>query len=195
MVSQFNRRQSGSNTKSTTWPTILPGLAAFIVITPILNYMIMSKSISKSDSTADLLEKNRQLEERIRQLESSSAAVSSSTKQQSQQQQSQQQQQQQQQQLSPLQIKANSINRYWWPSHTDGGLIGKIYIQQHPSNCKSTKTKYLVWRSRPKPEDDTRGLTAWGHAGSSNLLHAFTDADSVPHYPSRVLINDDKVCM
>jgi len=144
----------------------------------------MSKSISKSDSTADLLEKNRILEERIQQLESVAAAVSSSTK-----------QSQQQQQLSPLQTKANSINRYWWPSHTDGGLIGKIYIQQHPSNCKSTKTKYLVWRSRPKPEDDTRGLTAWGHAGSSNLLHAFTDADSVPHYPSRVLINDDKVCM
>jgi len=190
MVSPFNRRQSGSNTKSSsTWQTILLGLAAFIIITPIFNYIIMSKSISKSDSTADLLEKNRILEERIRQLESSSAAaaVSSSTKQQSQQQQSQQ--------LSPLQTKANSINRYWWPSHTDGGLIGKIYIQQHPSNCKSTKTKYLVWRSRSKPEDDTRGLTAWGHAGSSNLLHAFTDADSVPHFPSRVLINDDKVCI
>jgi hypothetical protein len=185
VVSPSNRRQSGGNTKSTTWTTILLGLAAFIIITPIFNYIIMSKSISKSDSTADLLEKNRQLEERIRQLESSSAAAVKSSS----------QKLSQQQQLSPLQIKANSINRYWWPSHTDGGLIGKIYIQQHPSNCKSSKTKYLVWRSRQKPEDDTRGLTAWGHAGSSNLLHAFTDADSVPHYPSRVLINDDKVCM
>ena len=41
-------------------------------------------------------------------------------------------------------------------------------------------------------EVDTRGLTAWAHAGASHLLHALTDGDKFK-FGSRVLINDDKL--
>ena len=32
-------------------------------------------------------------------------------------------------QSSPLLIKANSINSYWWPSTESGGLLGKMYAK------------------------------------------------------------------
>ena len=96
-------------------------------------------------------------------------------------------------QSSPLliKLKANSINSYWWPSTESGGLLGKMYAKQNPVDC--TAAKYLVWRSLPNNENDTRGLTAWAHSGTYHLLHSLTDGDQYPKFPSRVLINDDKV--
>ena len=133
----------------------------------------MTKSISSSspDNVLELEERIRQLNEKVttpQQHKSSSL-------------------------LSPLQIKANSINSYWWPSTDGGGLLGAIYRKQHPADCTSPSTKYFVWRSRPENEKDTRGLTAWAHSGMSHLLQSFTDGDTYPKFPSRVLINDDKV--
>ena len=92
---------------------------------------------------------------------------------------------------SPLLIKANSVNSYWWPSTESGGLLGKMYAKQNPVDCAAAK--YLVWRSLPNNENDTRGLTAWAHSGTYHLLHSLTDGDQYPKFPSRVLINDDKV--
>lgn len=55
-----------------------------------------------------------------------------------------------------------SISSYWWPSpSTDGGILGKIYALQNPDDCSSPNTKYLVWQSMARNEEDTRGLTAW----------------------------------
>ena len=66
--------------------------------------------------------------------------------------------------------KATSINSYWWPSPTSG-LLGKLYSAQNPSDCSADSTKFFVWRSRIGYEKDTRGLTAWGHACKSHLMH------------------------
>ena len=93
---------------------------------------------------------------------------------------------------SPLLVKANSINSYWWPSAEDGGgILGRIHSMQNPSDCTSPSTKFFVWRSLAKNEKDTRGLTAWAHAAMSNLLHAFTDGDQFSTSGSRVLIAED----
>jgi len=64
---------------------------------------------------------------------------------------------------------------------------------QNPADCSAPSTKFLVWRSMENNEKDTRGLTAWGHAGSSHLLHALTDGDESATFGSRVLITDDKL--
>ena len=96
---------------------------------------------------------------------------------------------------TPLLQKANSINSYWWPSEEGGGVLAKIHMAQNPSDCSSESTKYFVWRSRPGSENlsDTRGLSAWAHAGASNLAHALTDGDSFAKFGSRVLITDNKL--
>jgi hypothetical protein len=97
---------------------------------------------------------------------------------------------------NPLLVKANSINSYWWPSSTTGGgLLGKIHAIQNPKDC-GNKTKFFVWRSLRNNEDDTRGLTAWAHAGISHLFHALTDGDEYdPNrgWNSRVLLTDDEL--
>ncbi|KAL9183018.1 hypothetical protein ACHAXT_004805 [Thalassiosira profunda] len=90
--------------------------------------------------------------------------------------------------------KVKKINSYWWPSaETGGGLLGKMYRAQHPLDCSSPTTKFLVWRSMKDSEKDTRGLTAWAHAGASHLLHALTNGDQFETFGSRVLITDDKL--
>jgi hypothetical protein len=96
---------------------------------------------------------------------------------------------------NPLLVKANSINSYWWPSaESGGGLLGRIHAAQNPSDCTSPSTKYFVWRSMKDNENDTRGLTAWAHAGVSHLFHALTDGDEYAKYgSSRVLLTDDKL--
>eukprot|EP00584_Thalassiosira_punctigera_P023602 CAMPEP_0172574408 /NCGR_PEP_ID=MMETSP1067-20121228/136689_1 /TAXON_ID=265564 ORGANISM="Thalassiosira punctigera, Strain Tpunct2005C2" /NCGR_SAMPLE_ID=MMETSP1067 /ASSEMBLY_ACC=CAM_ASM_000444 /LENGTH=461 /DNA_ID=CAMNT_0013367037 /DNA_START=152 /DNA_END=1537 /DNA_ORIENTATION=+ len=89
---------------------------------------------------------------------------------------------------------SNPVSSYWWPSAEDGGgLLGKMNLVQNPSDCSSPSTKFLVWRSMRKNEGDTRGLTAWGHAGASHLLHALTSGDKFEEHGSRVLIADDKL--
>jgi hypothetical protein len=72
--------------------------------------------------------------------------------------------------LPEYQIKASSINSYWWPS-LHSGLLGKLNAAQNPSDCSAETTKYFVWRSRSNNQNDTRGLTAWGHAAKSHLIH------------------------
>lgn len=67
-------------------------------------------------------------------------------------------------------IKSSSINSFWWPS-IHSGLLGKLYRAQNPTDCDAPGTKYFVWRSRKNHEEDTRGLTAWGHAAKSHLMH------------------------
>ena len=179
------------------WPNILFVLAAFIVVTPFFNYVLMTKSISagseyRTGSDQLLIAKNAELEARIREMEAlvqsshedeharppslgynGDPSVSSS-----------------------LRVKAGSINSYWWPSAENmGGLLGKIYATQNPLDCSSPSTKFFVWRSRPGTENerDTRGLTAWAHAGASHMLHAFTDGDGFPKHSSRVLMTDEKL--
>lgn len=68
------------------------------------------------------------------------------------------------------QIKANSINSFWWPS-LESGLLAKVASYQNPPNCSSSDTKFFVWRSLPKSHDDTRGLSAWGHTATWQLMH------------------------
>jgi hypothetical protein len=92
---------------------------------------------------------------------------------------------------SRLLQKSSSLTSYWWPSQDDGGLLAKIYKVQHPADCSSPSTKFFVWRSLVENERDTRGLTAWAHAGSSHLLHALTDGDKFEKYGSRILITDE----
>ncbi|KAL3791861.1 hypothetical protein ACHAW5_002912 [Stephanodiscus triporus] len=96
---------------------------------------------------------------------------------------------------SPLLVKANSIDSYWWPSaEHGGGLLGRIHASQNPADCSSPDTKFFVWRSMKDNENDTRGLTAWAHAGTLHLFHALTDGDGYPeHGVSRVLLTDDKL--
>ncbi|KAL7539857.1 hypothetical protein ACHAXR_009672 [Thalassiosira sp. AJA248-18] len=176
---------------------LLIGLAAFIVITPFFNYVLMTKSISTGGNVDELVAKNEQLEAQLRKLEAQLATQQTTP----------QAETHPQQQLSsgendvspsissssPLLIKANSINSYWWPSAQDGGgLLGKIYQAQNPTDCSSSK--FFVWRSKKDNAHDTRGLTAWAHAASGHLLHALTDGDHFHKgYASRVLINDEKL--
>jgi hypothetical protein len=68
------------------------------------------------------------------------------------------------------QIKASSINSFWWPS-LDSGLLAKISSFQNPPDCNSPDVKYFVWRSLPKNHDDTRGLSAFGHTATWQLVH------------------------
>ena len=74
------------------------GIAAFIAITPCLNYLLIAKSISPGN--AELLKKNAGLEARLRQME---ALIDHDP------------------QSSPLLVKAKSIDSYWWPSAEEGG--------------------------------------------------------------------------
>ncbi len=94
---------------------------------------------------------------------------------------------------SRLQRKANSLTGYWWPSKDDGGILAKIHKVQHPADCSSPSTKFFVLRSLKQFNKDTRGLTAFAHAGSSHLLHALTDGDKFRKFGSRVFITDDKL--
>jgi hypothetical protein len=71
-------------------------------------------------------------------------------------------------QTPEYQQKALSINSFYWPS-LHSGLLGKLHAAQNPIDCNAAK--YFVWRSRIKHEEDTRGLTAWGHAAKSHLMH------------------------
>jgi len=155
----------------------------------------MAKSTNTGSVDQQLIVKNAELEARIRQLEASTSmfrspsgegqdidsplASSSSSS------------------SSSIVVKANSINSYWWPSAEDGigGILAKIHAVQHPADCSSPTTKFFVWRSKRDSESDTRGLTAWGHAGASHMLHAFTDGDKFREYgkTSRVLITDEKL--
>ena len=166
-------------------------MAALIILTPFFNYALMTKSISTGSIDDQLIAKNAKLEARLRQMEElvqsayddkinplpmREGDVA--------------------QPIAPFLVKANSINSYWWPSAEEGGgLLGKIHATQNPSDCSSASTKFFVWRSRPGKENerDTRGLTAWAHAGSSHMLHAFTDGDEYPKHASRVLMTDDKL--
>jgi hypothetical protein len=78
------------------------------------------------------------------------------------------------------QSKSQSISSYWWPSaEENGGLLGRLSALQNPADCSSPSTRFFVWRSKMKYQDDTRGLTAWAHAATSHLLHALTDGDQV----------------
>jgi hypothetical protein len=86
-----------------------------------------------------------------------------------------------------------SVTSYYWPSKKDGGLLRKIHSIQHPNDCLSPNTKFLVWQAMVNPEKDTRGLTAWAHAASSHLLHALNDGDQFDMFGPRVLINDDRL--
>ncbi|KAL9189901.1 hypothetical protein ACHAXT_009576 [Thalassiosira profunda] len=200
------------------WPNVLVGLATFIVATACFNFIFMTKTISRGAQDGYLVARNAELEERLRRMEAhlsasdkaklqftpdandanvegKDAPVEESDDADSEDDDDTDDEASSDSQLSPLQRKANSINSYWWPSVKDGGgLLTKIYNAQHPSDCASPSTKFLVWRSKKDNEHDTRGLTAWAHAFTSHLLHALTDGDTFrQHQASRVLIFDDKL--
>mmetsp|Transcript_33948 Transcript_33948/g.81234 ORF Transcript_33948/g.81234 Transcript_33948/m.81234 type:complete len:460 (+) Transcript_33948:455-1834(+) len=98
--------------------------------------------------------------------------------------------------VSPMLKKAQSINSYWWPDpKTGGGILGKIYLSQHPpvEECSRKETKFFIWRSLKDNENDTRGLTAWAHAFYSHLMHALSDGDKFEKgvVGSRIILQDD----
>jgi len=200
-----------SRSISSKWPRMmLVVLAAFIILTPFFNYFVMTKTTMTSTGRRQstevdenfLMMRNAELEARVKKMEALIQAQTTSSyndkyapplpssegsgnniiaidspKSSS----------------SPLLTKAMSINSYWWPSTQSGGsLLGKIYKKQNPPDCSSLSTRYFVWLSKPSSEKDSRGLTAWAHAGSSHLLHALTDGDDLTH-GSRILVNDDKL--
>jgi len=157
-------------------------------MTPFLNYALVTKSFGLG--SAELLAKNADLEARLREMERALSSyegkyphiptpgVDSDPP----------------PSLSQMLVKVNSVNSYWWPSAEEsGGLLGKIHAAQNPADCSSQSTKFFVWRSRLDNEKDTRGLTAWAHAGASHMVHAFTDGDQYAKFGSRVLITDDKL--
>ena len=167
-------------------------LLALIVVTPLTNYFLMighgSMTVSRTGGKGDggkgddggdddVIRRRHKLQPSSHSSSSHSSSSSYSN--------------------NPLLAKANSINSYWWPSSTSGGgLLGKIHAMQNPSDCKSSKTKFFVWRSLRNNEDDTRGLTAWAHAGISHLFHALTDGDGYDAkrgLGSRVLLTDDRL--
>ena len=87
--------------------------------------------------------------------------------------------------------KYNHISSFWWPTPSDsGGFLSAIYRAQHPSDCSSKSTKYLVLRSLIKNDGDSRGLSAWASTSMHHFLHAFSDGDDAS-LGRRVLINDE----
>eukprot|EP00581_Thalassiosira_minuscula_P012214 CAMPEP_0183715984 /NCGR_PEP_ID=MMETSP0737-20130205/10028_1 /TAXON_ID=385413 /ORGANISM="Thalassiosira miniscula, Strain CCMP1093" /LENGTH=438 /DNA_ID=CAMNT_0025945177 /DNA_START=108 /DNA_END=1421 /DNA_ORIENTATION=+ len=99
---------------------------------------------------------------------------------------------QQPQHPSLLTTKGASINSYWWPSAKDGGgVLGKIYAMQNPSDCAAPSTKYFVLRAKKNVETETRGLSAFAHAAGSHMLHALTDGEQFAKYGPRVMITND----
>ena len=58
---------------------------------------------------------------------------------------------------SPYQQKARSIRRFYWPDASNSPLISKLHRLLHPPECNSTTTKYFIWRSLPRNEEDTLG--------------------------------------
>jgi len=148
---------------ATQWQKpVLITIAALILIT-LTNYVSIAKYISSHKNTPN---QNENTELMHNNLSSSSSS-------------------------SRLVRKASSLTSYWWPSPDDGGIVAKIHKVQNPTNCASPSTKFFVLRSLRKNEQDTRGLTAWAHSGSSHLLHALTDGDKFREFGSRILITDD----
>jgi hypothetical protein len=183
---------TGSNNKS--WSNVLKCLAIMISATTVSNYVLLMRDATPSQRSYDeLVARNLELETKLRhatealQKKSSSSSSASSTlslpiKSSS--------------QSSQLLVKANSINSYWWPSaEHDGGLLGRIHASQNPLDCSSNQTKFFIWQSLRNNEEDTRGLTAFAHAGISHLFHALTDGDAYDAdvISSRVLLSDNKL--
>lgn len=165
------------------WTNILRGLATFIILTPFVNHLLITKLFA---TNTDVEARLRKINKEVDYPHQPSSSEHTHP-------------------LSALLAKASSINSYWWPSAEEGGgMLGKIHASQNPADCSSRSTKFFVWRSRKDSAADTRGLTAFAHAGSSHLLHALTDGDALhsckePNAPcrakfaSRILITDDKL--
>jgi hypothetical protein len=177
---------TGSNNKS--WSNVLKCLAIMISATTVSNYVLLMRDATPSQRSYDeLVARNLELETKLRHAmealqkkssSSSSLPIKSSS------------------QSSQLLVKANSINSYWWPSaEHDGGLLGRIHASQNPLDCSSNQTKFFIWQSLRNNEEDTRGLTAFAHAGISHLFHALTDGDAYDAdvISSRVLLSDNKL--
>ena len=87
-----------------------------------------------------------------------------------------------------LQGIEDDVRSYHWPSPTDtGGLFGKIYVLQNPSDCKSSK--YLAWQSLKNHEQDTRGLTAWVSYVWIEYIALFTGGSVNYIYTFIILLN------
>jgi hypothetical protein len=164
MISPQRRKSPPNAASATQWQKpVLISIGALILIT-LTNYISIAKYISSQQMTP-----NQNEEKEL--MHSNYLSSSSST--------------------SRLVRKANSLTSYWWPSPEDGGIVAKLHKVQNPTNCSSPSTKFFVLRSLRKNEEDTRGLTAWAHSGSSHLLHALTDGDKFHEFGSRILITDD----
>eukprot|EP00956_Cyclotella_meneghiniana_P003380 scaffold4079_cov44-Cyclotella_meneghiniana.AAC.5 len=87
----------------------------------------------------------------------------------------------------------SNISSFWWPSPaSSGGFLSAIHRTQHPANCTSPRTKYLVLRSLRNNDGDNRGLSAWASVSMHHFLHAFLDGDDAS-LGRRILINDEKI--
>lgn len=219
----------GSSNKNKSWTNVLKCLAIMISATSLSNYLLMRDNATHQSKTSvgggrstndqrsyeELVARNLELETKLRhatealQKKSEEDAVvvveerrrhfpsASSSKPQTIKSSSQ---------SSQLFVKANSINSYWWPSAKhDGGLLGRIYASQNPIDCSSNQTKFFIWQSLQNNQEDTRGLTAFAHAGISHLFHALTDGDAIKQksaadggadavvVSSRVLLSDNRL--
>ena len=136
-------------------PILLVSLALAMAFVALLNLMHYSQR------TETLLSDNQRLRDELRWLQQQCPNdTTSATKETS-----------SLQDTPPYQQKARSIQRFYWPDASNSPLVAKLYKLMHPTDCDSPNTKYLIWRSLRKNEEDTRGLSAWGHTGTWMLLH------------------------
>jgi hypothetical protein len=168
---------TGSSSNNKSWTNVLKCLAIMISATTVSNYVLLMRDAATPSQRSydELVARNLELETKLRHatealqkksLSSSSSSSAPIIKSSS--------------QSSQLLVKANSINSYWWPSaEHDGGLLGRIHASQNPLDCSSNQTKFFIWQSLRNNEEDTRGLTAFAHAGISHLFHALTDGDAI----------------
>ena len=184
---------TGSSSNNKSWTNVLKCLAIMISATTVSNYVLLMRDAATPSQRSydELVARNLELETKLRHatealqkksLSSSSSSSAPIIKSSS--------------QSSQLLVKANSINSYWWPSaEHDGGLLGRIHASQNPLDCSSNQTKFFIWQSLRNNEEDTRGLTAFAHAGISHLFHALTDGDAYDAdvISSRVLLSDNKL--
>ena len=143
---------------------ILVSLALAMALVALLNFLHYSQQHQNqpdSNRMEMLLSDNRRLRNELRRLQQQRPNDSmSATKETS-----------SLQDTPPYQQKARSIRRFYWPDASNSPLVAKLYQLMHPADCDSPNTKYMIWRSLRKNEEDTRGLSAWGHTGTWMLLH------------------------
>lgn len=151
-----SQQQQASQRNSINVKLLLLFLAMLTLIMASLNFLHVHNQSSSTDKDVTIY----QLQQEIQLLKSKLAQPSSSLELRN----------SHNSTSSPTHLqKSHSVNSYHWPSSQTSPLVAKISALQNPQSCSDSK--FFVWRSRINYEEDTRGLTAWGHAAKSHLMH------------------------